>query len=69
MSEGFFAPQRFEADVAQCEVVGTIPDGLNGAFVRVGGDWAFPPKHADDSPFSQDGYISRFRFKSGRVEL
>jgi len=65
---GFFAPQRFEADVADCEVVGAIPSGLNGAFIRVGGEWAYPPKHRDDSVFSQDGYISRFRFRNGKVD-
>ncbi len=64
---GFFAPQRFEADIADCEVRGTIPPGLAGAFVRVGGDWQYPPKHKDDSIFAQDGYISRFRIKNGRV--
>lgn len=67
-SKGFFAPQRYEADVFDCEVSGTIPAQLNGAFVRVGGDWAYPPKHADDSVFSQDGYISRFRFRDGKVD-
>lgn len=60
-------PLRFEADVFDCETEGHIPCGLNGAFVRVGGDWAFPPKHPDDSIFSQDGYVSRFRFKDGKV--
>jgi len=64
---GFFAPQRFEADVFDCEVEGTIPPGLNGAFVRVGSDWNYPPKHADDAPFNQDGYISMFRLKDGRA--
>ncbi|MPT47932.1 MAG: carotenoid oxygenase family protein [Sphingobium sp.] len=64
----YFAPMAFEADVADCQVEGTIPDGLNGAFVRVGGDWAFPPKHKDDSIFNQDGYVSRFRIKNGRVD-
>lgn len=68
MSAPFFAPQRFEAELDRCDVIGTIPQGLNGAFVRVGGDAAFAPKHADDSPFAQDGYISRFRFKNGRVD-
>lgn len=66
--KGFFAPQRFEADISDCEVQGTIPAGLNGAFVRVGGDWQYAPKHPDDSVFAQDGYISRFRFKDGRVD-
>ncbi len=64
----FFAPQAFEADVIDCQVVGTLPQGLNGAFVRVGGDWAYPPKNPDDSIFNQDGYISRFRFRDGRVD-
>lgn len=64
----FFAPQAFEADVIDCQVEGTIPSGLNGAFVRVGGDWAYPPKHPDDSVFNQDGYVSRFRFRDGRVD-
>jgi carotenoid cleavage dioxygenase len=64
----FFAPQAFEADVTDCQIEGVVPESLNGAFVRVGGDWAFPPKHADDSIFSQDGYVSRFRFRNGRVD-
>jgi carotenoid cleavage dioxygenase len=64
----FFAPQAFEADVIDCEVVGTVPAGLNGAFVRVGGDWAYPPRHADDAVFNQDGYVSRFRFRDGKVD-
>lgn len=67
-SKGFFAPQRYEADVEDCEIIGTVPTGLNGAFVRLGGDWAFPPKHPDDAVFSQDGYISRFRFHNGQVD-
>ena len=65
---GFFVPQRFEADVFDCEVVGKVPDGLSGAFVRCGGDWAYPPKHPDDAAFSQDGYVSSFRFKNGVVD-
>lgn len=64
----FFAPQAFEADVVDCQIDGTIPASLNGAFVRVGGDWAYPPKHPDDSVFNQDGYVSRFRFRDGRVD-
>jgi carotenoid cleavage dioxygenase-like enzyme len=64
---GFFAPQRFEADVLDCEVEGEIPSELSGAFVRVGSDWFYPPKHADDTPFNQDGYVSTFRIKNGRA--
>ena len=40
---GFFAPMRFEADLSDCEVIGKIPTDLNGAFVRVGGEWLYRP--------------------------
>ena len=66
--KGFFAPTRFEADVYDCEVIGKVPAELNGAFVRLGGDWLYPPKFEDDSPFSMDGYINMFRFKNGIVD-
>ena len=64
----FHNPQRFEVDLIDCEVMGKIPDDLDGAFVRVGGDWALPPMFKDDSPFNQDGYISSFRIKDGRCD-
>lgn len=63
--DGFFAPQRFEADVLDCQVVGRIPADLDGAFVRVGSAWDYPPLHPNDSPFNEDGYVSSFRFKHG----
>ena len=65
--QGFFAPQRFAADIADCEVSGTVPSDMHGDFVRVGGEWFYPPKFADDAPLHTDGYISRFRFRNGRV--
>src|SRR6478736_4375401 len=65
--QAFLAPQRFDVDLLDCEVEGTIPIDINGAFVRVGGEWYYPPKFADDAPLHSDGYISRFRFKDGRV--
>ncbi len=43
---GFFAPMRFEADITDCEVIGKIPADLNGAFVRVGGEFLYPPKYS-----------------------
>lgn len=66
---GFFAPLRFEAEIHDCEVLGTLPKDLKGAFVRLGGDWLYPPTHPDDSPFNEDGYVSSFRFKDGRVDF
>ena len=67
--KGFFSPIRFEADVFDCEVEGTIPADLNGAFYRVGGEWFYPPKFADDFPLSTDGYISMFRINNGTVDF
>jgi carotenoid cleavage dioxygenase-like enzyme len=66
---GFFAPMRFEADIVDCEVIGKIPADLNGAFVRVGGEWLYPPKFADDAMLNTDGYVSSFRFRNGAVSF
>jgi carotenoid cleavage dioxygenase-like enzyme len=64
---GFFAPMRFEADISDCEVIGKIPQDLDGAFVRVGGEWLYPPKFPDDAMLNTDGYVSSFRFRNGAV--
>ncbi len=66
---GFNAPMRFEAAVDDCEVVGRIPSDLDGAFYRVGAEWYYPPKFADDAILNADGYISAFRFKGGKVDF
>ncbi|MFO7276192.1 MAG: carotenoid oxygenase family protein [Pseudomonadota bacterium] len=65
---GFAAPQRFEADVFDCDVIGRIPADLEGMFVRVGGDPLYPPKYEHDSSASSDGYISAFWFHDGYVD-
>ena len=67
LTDGFFAPQRFEGSVVDCEVSGTIPGDMDGVFVRVGGEFLYPPKYPNDAPLHSDGYISKFRFKDGRV--
>src|SRR6478752_2638756 len=66
---GFFAPMRFEADITDCEVIGKIPSDLNGSFVRVGGEFLYPPKFPDDAPLNTDGYVSAFRFRNGGVSF
>jgi carotenoid cleavage dioxygenase-like enzyme len=66
--QGFFAPSRFEADVYDCQVEGQVPRELDGAFLRVGGEWFYPQMYPDDGGFSVDGYISMFRFKNGVVD-
>ena len=65
---GFFAPTRFEADIVDCVVTGTIPAELEGAFYRMHGDWIYAPKFADEASLSADGYISMFRFRHGSVD-
>ncbi len=61
------APTRFEADIADCEVQGQVPHDIDGAFYRVGAEWYYPPKFADDAILNADGYISMFRIRGGRV--
>jgi carotenoid cleavage dioxygenase len=66
---GFQAPLRFNAEVEDCEVVGKIPDDIDGAFYRVGGEFYYPPLFPDDAPLNADGYISAFRIRNGRVDF
>jgi carotenoid cleavage dioxygenase-like enzyme len=65
---GFAAPIRIEAEVRDCEVVGKIPTDIDGSFYRLGGEWFYPSKFADDAPLNADGYISQFRIRNGRVD-
>ena len=65
---GFFSPTRFEADILDCVVTGTIPKHLNGAFYRLHGDWVYAPKFRDEASLSADGYISMLRFRRGSVD-
>lgn len=64
---GFFSPERFEADIHDCEVIGKVPRELNGTFFRVGADWFYPPMFPDDAVLNADGHISAFRFQNGIV--
>jgi carotenoid cleavage dioxygenase-like enzyme len=63
------APTRFEADIPDCEVLGQIPHDIDGAFYRLGAEWYYPPKFADDAILNADGYISMFRIRAGRVSF
>jgi carotenoid cleavage dioxygenase-like enzyme len=58
---------RLEADVHDCQVTGTVPSDLNGAFYRVGPDPQYPLK-AGNIPFDGEGHVSMFRIKNGRVD-
>lgn len=58
---------RLEADVSDCQVTGTIPSDLNGAFYRVGPDPQYP-MHPRNIPFDGEGHVSMFRIRDGRVD-
>ncbi|MDR2214421.1 MAG: carotenoid oxygenase family protein [Nevskiaceae bacterium] len=62
------AATRFESQVLDCDVIGKIPADINGAFYRVGAEWFYPPKFADDAILNADGYVSSFRIRNGRVD-
>lgn len=62
---GYFSPARFDAEVLDCEVRGSIPRELDGAFYRMHLDWFYPPRFPDEPTLSADGYISMFRFRAG----
>jgi adenine phosphoribosyltransferase len=61
-------PMRFEADVFECEVEGTIPPELEGAYYRTGGDRQYPSLE-DDIILNGDGMASMFRFENGHVSF
>lgn len=68
-ARGFFAPDRFESTIYDCDVIGEVPKDLNGAFVRVATEWLYPANFPHDAIFNADGLVSRFRFKDGRVDF
>jgi len=67
---GWSAPHRFDAEIYDCEVEGTIPSDIHGTFFRTQCDFAYPPpKNEWMTGFNGDGHISRFQFKNGRVNF
>ena len=61
---------RAEIDLHDCEVEGSLPTDLDGAFYRVGPDPQYPKpaKYAGDIPFDGEGHVSMFRIKDGHVD-
>lgn len=57
---------KAEIDVRHCEIEGTVPSGLSGAFYRVGPDAQFPLRQGN-IPFDGEGHVSMFRIQDGRV--
>ncbi len=62
-------PFRFEGDLYDLEVEGTIPAELDGTFYRVGPDQAFPPMLGDANPFNGDGMVTAFNIKNGHCDM
>ncbi|KXS94188.1 hypothetical protein AC578_3321 [Pseudocercospora eumusae] len=61
-------PYRFEGEVADLVVYGTVPKEIDGTFYRVMVDPFVPPVEGN-VPIDGDGNISAFRFHNGRVDM
>ena len=66
---GYAAPVRIEGDVHDLEVIGTIPPGLDGDYVRNSADHAYPPRFDNDIFLNGDGMLHRVRLRDGRASL
>ena len=66
---GYAAPVRIEGDVRDLEVVGTVPAGLDGSYVRASADPAYPPLHGEDLFLNGDGMIHMIRLEHGHADL
>lgn len=63
---GMMKPSRFEGEVQNLEVEGTIPLEIDGTFYRVMPDPQMVPFVANDPWFNGDGNVSAFRIQNGR---
>lgn len=64
-----YTPSRFEGSIRDLEVDGEIPAELNGTFIQVAPDPAYPPMLGDDIFFNGDGIVTAFRFSDGHVDM
>lgn len=60
---------RLEGDIADLEIEGEVPAGMDGAFYRVHPDPQFAPMKGGDQFFNGDGMVSMFRVKDGRISF
>ncbi|ORY69774.1 carotenoid oxygenase [Pseudomassariella vexata] len=67
--QGMNAPSRFEGDVFDLEVTGTIPPEINGTFYRIQPDHRFPPIYEDDIHFNGDGSVTAIRIEDGHADF
>jgi carotenoid cleavage dioxygenase-like enzyme len=66
---GYSAPSRIECDVYDLEVVGSLPDVLQGTYYRASGDPQYPPLHGTDIFINGDGMIHMVRIGNGHADL
>jgi carotenoid cleavage dioxygenase len=66
---GYAAPVRIEGDVRDLEVIGAIPPGLDGRYIRASADPAYPPLHGNDIFINGDGMIHMIRLEHGHADL
>jgi carotenoid cleavage dioxygenase-like enzyme len=64
-----YKPARFEGEIYDLEVDGTVPDEIDGTFFQVAPDPQYPPMLGDDIFFNGDGAITAFTFKNGHVDF
>lgn len=66
--QGWGRPMRVESDVASLVLLeGSLPEGLEGSWYKVGPDRQFPPMHGDDVFIDGEGMVHMFRFHDGAV--
>ena len=66
---GYSAPVRIEGDVYDLEVIGTIPEGLNGTYYRNSADPQYPPLLGTDIFLNGDGMLHMVRLEHGHADL
>ena len=65
--DGNFSPVAEERDTEEMEVIGTIPDDLQGYFLRVGPNPVYVFSEAAYHTFAGDGMIHAMEFGGGKV--
>lgn len=62
---GINEPSRLEGDIENLEVIGVIPEDINGTFFRIQPDHRFPPIYESDIHFNGDGNVTAIRICHG----
>ena len=65
--KGNFAPVQQEHNELCVEIIGAVPEALNGAFLRIGANPVFVNDPESYHPFAGDGMIHEVFFDQGNV--